>query len=267
MQIYKALIWSNILMALDAAGWTGLTFNALNIAFDWFFIALSFAFTWLFYTYDRMHFTEEDQLNNPERTAWYQRQTYLKPLLNITTILLIGFVALRPAIILPVAIGIIPCVLYAKPLKLGGYRFSLKALPGMKAYLVAFLWVLLTVYFPIISTNSPLPQTLNIFNYSLMVAFFIMLQISTNDLRDIKGDNQANIKSFAVILGDKKARLLGLLFIVFGVYLGYAIFHPILLFLFALLLALRTVFYKKEHDIYWQFFISIQGFLAFLILK
>jgi 4-hydroxybenzoate polyprenyltransferase len=266
VRYYKTLIWSNILMALDAAGWTGLTFKALKIEEDFIFIVLSFTFTWLFYTRDRMEISEADRLNNPERSAWYASKKHLKILVFLAIFFVLGCFSLRLFLILPTLIGIVPCLFYTKKWTYKGGTFSLKGLSGVKVILVAFLWVLLTVGFPISATTSDLPSFTTISSYSLMVGFFIMLQIHTNDLRDIEGDKKDNIHSFAVLLGDYKARLLGLVFLGVGVYCGWALFSHIALLFFGFLLTLRTVFYKKEKDLYWQILISLQGVLAYFVL-
>jgi 4-hydroxybenzoate polyprenyltransferase len=266
VRYYKTLIWSNILMALDAAGWTGLTFKALNMGVDFILMLLSFTFTWLFYTRDRLDISEADRLNNPERSAWYASKKHLKTLVFLAIFIILGCLSLRLFLILPVLIGIVPCLFYTKKWTYQKKIFSLKGLPGMKVLLVAFLWVLLTVGFPISSTASRLPSMTNILAYGWMVGFFIMLQIHTNDLRDIEGDKKDNIHSFAVLLGDYKARLLGLVFLGVGVYCGWALFSHIALLFFGFLLTLRTVFYKKEKDLYWQILISLQGVLAYFVL-
>lgn len=265
MKQYKAFIWSNIPIALDAAAWTGLTYKALNRETDWVMVFISFGFTWLFYTKDRIDASPSDIINNPDRTAWYARQTLLKPIMWLVVAELLICLSQRLSILIPALIGIVPCLFYTKQLTIKGYSFSLKALPGIKALLVAFLWVLLTVVFPIVTIKADVPTGI-VLQLSFMVSFFVMLQINTNDLRDIEGDKQEGVKSFAVLLGDKKARLLGVLMIGLGVYFGWHIFERIPLFVFSIFLVLRTFLYKKEADIYWQLPISLQGVLAYLIL-
>ena len=254
-------------MALEAVAWTGLTYKTLNLKPDFILIALSFAFTWVFYTLDRLDISEADWANNPERSAWYKAsQPILKILIWIVSILIAIALPFRLHILLPALIGIIPCLLYTTEFKIGTRSFTLKSLPVMKVVLVAFLWVLLTVLFPVFSTNSILPPTAIIINLSMMIACFIMLQIHTNDLRDIEGDAHAHIKSFAVLLGDKRARLFGLALIGSGIYFGWHLFNTSNLLIFSALLIFRTVFYSKRWDIYWQALITSQGVLAYFIL-
>ena len=265
MKQYKAFIWSNIPIALDAAAWTGLTYKVLYMATDWVMVFISFGFTWLFYTKDRTDASPSDLVNNPERTAWYARQTMIKPIMWIVVAELLICLSERSSILIPALIGIVPCLLYTKQLTVKGYTFSLKALPGIKLILVSFLWVVLTVIFPVVTIKTDLPNGI-IIQLSLMIGFFVMLQINTNDLRDIEGDKQERIKSFAVLLGDKMARILGVLLITLGVYFGWHLFERIPLLAFSIFLLLRTFLYQKEKDIYWQLPISVQGVLAYLIL-
>ncbi len=254
-------------MALEAVAWTGLTYKTLHLKPDFILIALSFAFTWIFYTLDRLDISEADWSNNPERSAWYKAsQPTLKILIWVASILIALALPFRLNILLPALIGIIPCLLYTTEFKIGLRSFTLKSLPVMKVVLVAFLWVLLTVLFPIFSTNSILPPTPIILNFSIMIACFIMLQIHTNDLRDIEGDAHAHIQSFAVMLGDKRARLFGLALIGLGIYFGWHLFTTSNLLIFSSLLIFRTIFYSKEKDIYWQALITSQGVLAYFIL-
>lgn len=253
-------------MALDAVGWTGLTFKALKMEPDFVLITLSFAFTWLFYTKDRLEISTVDSENNPNRTRWYASQKHLKKLMLLASFLIFGCLLMRLPLLLPAFIGIVPCLFYTKTWTFRHQTYSLKGLPGMKVILVSFLWVLLTIGFPLSTLPTNLPPIAAILDLSLMVGFFIMLQIHTNDLRDIEGDVKAHIHSFAVLLGDKKARLLGLLFIGVGIYFGWGLFNHAALLLFGFILALRTLFYKKEYDIYWQIIISLQGVFAYFIL-
>lgn len=262
---YKAFIWSNIPIALDAAAWTGLTYKALYMEIDWMMVFIAFGFTWLFYTKDRTDASPADSINNPERTAWYSTQTMIKPLMWIVTAELLICLSQRLSILIPVLIGIVPCLLYTKQLTVKGYTFTLKALPGIKVLLVAFLWVILSVIFPVVTLKTEIPQGI-LAPLSLMIGCFVMLQINTNDLRDIEGDALEGIKSFAVLLGDKMARLLGVLMIVLGVYFGWHLFERIPLLVFSVFLLVRTFLYKKEEDIYWQLPISLQGVLAYWIL-
>ncbi len=254
-------------MALEAVAWTGLTYKTLNLKPDFILIALSFAFTWIFYTLDRLDISQADWANNPERSAWYKAsQLILKILIWIVSILIAIALPFRLYILLPALIGIIPCLLYTTEFKIGSKSYTLKSLPVVKVVLVAFLWVLLTVLFPVFSTISILPSTAIIAHFSLMVACFIMLQIHTNDLRDIEGDAHAHIKSFAVLLDDKRARLFGLALIGLGIYFGWHLFNTSNLLIFSTLLAIRTLFYSKTRDIYWQALITSQGILAYFIL-
>lgn len=265
MKLYKAFIWSNIPIALDAAAWTGLTYKALYRETDWVMVFIAFGFTWLFYTKDRTDASPSDIINNPKRTAWYARQKMIKPIMWLVAVELLICLSQRLAILIPALIGIVPCLLYTKQLTVKGYTFSLKALPGIKLLLVSFLWVILTVVFPVVTIKTDLPKGI-ITQLSLMIGFFVMLQINTNDLRDIEGDAQEGVKSFAVILGDKKARLLGVLMIVLGVYFGWHLFEHIPLLALSVFLILRTIFYRKEADIFWQLPISLQGVLAYWLL-
>ena len=260
------LLWSNIPMALEAVAWTGLTYKTLNLKPDFILIALSFAFTWVFYTLDRLDISEADWANNPERSAWYASKPILKKLIWIVSIFIAIVLPFRLHILLPALIGIIPCLLYTTEFKIGTNTYTLKSLPVMKVVLVAFLWMLLTVLFPVFSTESSLPSTIIITHLSMMIACFIMLQIHTNDLRDIEGDAHARIQSFAVLLGDKWARLFGLTLIGIGIYFGWHLFNTSNLLIFSSLLTFRTLFYSKAWDIYWQALITSQGVLAYFIL-
>ena len=265
MKFYKAFIWSNIPIALDAAAWTGLTYKALYITTDWLMVFITFGFTWLFYTRDRIETSPSDYINNLERTEWYVSQRFMKPLMGFVAVLLLICLTQRLIILIPALMGIVPCLLYTKQLTIKGYTFTLKALPSIKALLVASLWVMLTVIFPVVTIKTDVPKDI-IIQLCLMVGCFVMLQINTNDLRDIKGDAQEGVQSFAVLWGDKIARMIGVLLIALGVYFGWALFERISLLVYSVFLLIRTFLYKKEQDIYWQTPISLQGILAYLIL-
>jgi len=252
-------------MALDAAGWAGLTYKVLKMAPDMMLVFIAFGFTWLFYTRDRVGISDSDRLNNPERTAWYAaRGHWLKPAMWVVSGLLLICLCLRSAIVFPAMIGIVPCLLYTRKLRFWNRTFTLKSLPGMKAVLVAFLWVVLTVAFPVATLK--IPMSASIVHLCLMVGCFVMLQINTNDLRDIAGDANEGVKSFAVLLGDRKARFLGAVLGILGIFFGWALFDHWALSGFGIFLIARTFLYNRNHDIYWQALISLQGFIAYFVL-
>lgn len=265
-RVYKTILWSNVPMALDAVGWTGLTFKILKIAPDYVLVVLTFALTWLFYTRDRIDISASDFINNPERSEWYAAQKFIKPSMFIATAVIILCLWLRLSILLPSLIALIPCFFYTKKIKMGQKDFSLKDLPGMKAVLVAFLWVVLTVFFPLFATPSVLTSEMTTIDFCFMVGLFVMLQIHTNDIRDIAGDRQQGTQSFAVMLGEKRARFLGLVLIGLGLYFGWSLCSTSGLVLFGILLVLRTLFYSPKKDIYWQSLISTQGLWAYFML-
>lgn len=266
MKFYKFFIWSNIPIALDATAWTGLTYKILQTSPNLLMCALSFCFTWLFYTLDRIFVRESDWVNNPERTQWYASQTYLKPVMLCVIVLLLIFFSMYSILIIPILIGIVPCLLYTKKIKIFRYSFSLKALTGMKVIMVAFLWIVLTLGLPgiVLKVNWLNPRFIYL---SGMITCFIMVQINTNDLRDIKGDTQDGVKSFAVLWGDKKARLFGLVLIGSGIFFAWDLFNYLSLMFFSVFLITRTLLYKKEADIYWQLPISIQGIIAYFVFN
>lgn len=262
----KIFLWSNIPIALDAAAWTALTYKILQTKPDFLIIILSFCFTWLFYTLDRTRIHAADYINNPERTQWYAKQTYLKSIMISLSVLLAFVCSIYSSLIVPILICIFPCLFYAKNIKIYGYTFTLKSLLGMKVILVAFLWVVLTVIFPVIASKINLFRP-EIINLGLMIGCFVMLQINTNDLRDIEGDTKEGVKSMAVLLGDKKARLFGMCLIGVGMFCGWNFFKPISLLMLSIFLIARTILYRKEADIYWQLPISLQGVLAYFLLN
>ncbi len=266
VRILQIVNWSNIPIAMSAVGWTCTTFFVLKTSPDIVLVTLSFLFTWFFYARDRTNITKEDIVNNPKRVAWVKSHLYFQKLVWVAAFLILICLLLRPAIILPSVIGIIPCILYGTPVKLGKHEFTLKKIPGMKVILVALLWAVLTVLFPLLS-NTSIVSSVNIFwELWLMVLFLIMTQIHICDLRDIEGDRKENILSFAVLLGDTKARIFGLFLVGISIYWGWGLFNSLALLLLGGLLAAQILWYNKQNEIYWRLPISSLGLIAYFIL-
>lgn len=267
MKILKNFLWSNIPVAMDAAAWTLLTYDVFGYRINGYMIFLSFGFTWMYYTYDRLHISVSDRINNPERSGWYESKKYLIYLVYAVALCLFFVLIKHKSLLWPILIGSVPCILYAKSFTIGGKTYSVKKIPGMKVVLVAFLWVLMTIYIPLINEKHVSVLSLRVSGYSILIFIYACILITMNDLLDVEGDRKLNIRTIPVLVGEKNTRIACFIFIsvAFGLGLYYFTFWSLIFY--SSFLAIRTLYYTKKWFLYWQNPVSLPAVAAYLILR
>ena len=94
---------------------------------------------------------------------------------------------------------------YSLPvLKIQRRFITLKELPAVKTFLSSLLWALVTVVLPLIYREK---EILNI-KVMLLLAerfFFVFSVCMVFDIRDMESDKRANVKTLAVMIGEKQA--------------------------------------------------------------
>lgn len=259
------LLWTNLLMAVNAAGWVIVTTRALALPVDGELIALAFALALAFYTRDRLDEEEHrsDLVTMPQRTVWVQRHAVaLKGVVWGGFFSAVILLVVRPTALPPILAGLGFALSYTvRWLPWQGRRVGWKHLPGIKMPFVAILWTLLTVITPAAAYGKV--WQCDTWLLAAAVCALIMVQILLNDLRDVKGDRASGTISLPVLLGDPAARRIGYALAVAGALLALSIsLLPFLLTAFySTLLNWR---YRRESDECWRWWIEMQGLVAAL---
>lgn len=260
------LLWTNLLMAGSAAGWVVVTAHVLFLPLDGVLVALAFVLALAFYTRDRLDEGEHysDLVTMPQRTAWVQRHAVaLRGVVWSGFLSATGLLIMRPAALLPILTGLGFALSYTvRWLPWRGRRVAWKHLPGMKMPFVAALWTLLAVITP--ATVYGRGWHHDTWLLGTAVCALIMVQILTNDLRDVEGDRSSGTVSLPVLLGEPSTRRVGYVLAAAAVLLALPL-SPLLFLLTALYSAFLLWRYRRESDTRWRAWIEAQGLVAALL--
>jgi 4-hydroxybenzoate polyprenyltransferase len=255
------ILYSNIFLAVTAVGW-GLSIEMLmQQQYDPFVLMLIFALTFLMYNRDRItdSSNEDDQANMQERARWVsQHLQQLRFLMIGAAVMIVVLLLLRPAAIPPILAGIGFALVYSMKILPGGK--APKQLPGLKIPYVAILWAILIVGIP-----QAVAAIWNGRAVLLTTAFFCFVSalINLNDIRDIQGDRLVGTKTLAVICGEKKAKLISILFAAISGYIAITL-NSLGFFLVACYIIILTLIYRREADRAFRWLIEGAGIVAWL---
>ncbi len=264
--LYHFLIWGNLLMAASAAGWVVVVCRGGGIPADGVLALLTFALAIAFYTRDRLDANSHptDLLTLPDRTRWMRRHhRALRLWMWLGAIVGVGCLLLRPMAVIPILAGLGFALTYTlRWIPWQGQRRAWRQLPGMKMPSVALLWTLLVVGCPV--AVYPALRTPTMAGVAFAIFLLIMVQILVNDLRDIKGDAADGTYSLPVLLGNTKARLVGIALALLAFSSTLPLGRPALPLtaVYALVLVLG---YRRRHESYWRPWVEGVGILPLLL--
>lgn len=256
----EKLLWTNIVMAASAVGWVVVTSRVLEIPIDLPLCLLAFCACAAFYTMDRLgeREWENDRNSMPRRTTWVMRHAaVLKLVVGAEFLVAIFALATRPVLFPVIILGAVIGLGYSVRLPSSRWpRLGFKYLPGAKAFFVAALWCVLVVVAPALSsgtlTNSALIPLM------LSVGALVTVQITINDIRDMRADDLADTRTLPVLLGDRATRVLGVGFLFTATVSGAIAGSPALLVAVAYTLA-ALLCYSSNKDETWRPWIEGQG--------
>ncbi|ANW95250.1 hypothetical protein AXE80_02650 [Wenyingzhuangia fucanilytica] len=125
-----------------------------------------------------------------------------------------------------------------------GVRHSIRFVPGIKIFVIAFVWAGTVVFFPVASS---VVFDVNHFLYFLSLLLFVVVLTLPFDIRDLSFDEKS-IRTLPMLLGLKGVKFLGVVLLVLSIGLHWFVFASRGLFAFlicAVILAF-LLFYAKE---------------------
>ena len=154
---------------------------------------------------------------------------------------------------------------YGLPLfTIGGQKFGLRNIPGLKPFLITLVWTMSTVLLPILEAQDLHLTTISMHDTTILIAkrfLFIGALTIPFDIRDLFEDHRLGIKTIPVIFGEKGAylfcqiMLLGYLFLLF-IYKGQGFNHDFWALTTTTVLAGWLIFKSKwKKDEYYYFFL------------
>ena len=283
MQVLSFLSYSNLFVALCAASLCTfchlLLFNKIP---DWILVGFVFSATLFAYNFHRRlgrlyKKNKHPTHRNPE--SIYKKDRWLIANKNVTHwFIIISFCAslfflyLLPketlALVFPLAILSLLYILQVSKIP------SLRSIPFLKIFVIAFVWGGVMVLLPILSAN----ESHRIFNFesqalAFAVALFVFGETIPFDIRDLNEDRATMLKTIPSKIGLKKSKLLSLLLYILSglLFLSIIIYYSKpLIFGVSFLLSLLTsylIIYRvnaKKKELYYS--LMIESSLSFPII-
>jgi len=207
------LLFSNLFIAFCAVAQGLVTYYLLKLPPDNYVLAFVFFSTLLVYNLSMLLSKPKDPSKSPfKRVRWIFSHHRL-----IISITLIAILCIIPITLLYLSIqakllmsfvGII-AVAYNFPfLSFNQRKIGLRNLPGIKLFLIAFVWSVSCVLLPIVELENNYGISVSLGETVLLIAkrfLFICAITIPFDIRDLFQDKLYELKTIPVMLGEKKA--------------------------------------------------------------
>jgi len=213
LSILDFLLFSNFFIAICAVAQGLVTYHLLKAKPSEHVLAFLFFSTLLIYNLAVLLSKPKAPQNSPfKRVRWifaHHRLTISTTLISALCLIPLGLLYLSfESKLLMVFVGLLSVAYNIPFLSLNQKKIGLRNIPGIKLFLIAFVWASSCVLLPIVELESlhqiqvPLSETV------LLVAkrfLFICAITVPFDIRDLFQDKLYELKTIPVILGEKKA--------------------------------------------------------------
>lgn len=211
--ILDFLLFSNLFIAICAVAQGLVTYHLLNAKPSEYVLAFLFFSTLLIYNLAVLLSKPREYQNSPfKRVRWifsHQRLTISTTLISALCLVPLGLLYLSfEAKLLMVFVGLIAIAYNIPFLTLNHKKIGLRNIPGIKLFLIAFVWAASCVLLPIVELESTHQIQIPIGETVLLVAkrfLFICAITIPFDIRDLFQDKLYELKTIPVMLGEKKA--------------------------------------------------------------
>lgn len=152
-------------------------------------------------------------LSSLSRTRWVgQNLSLMRTLTIIAAAILLYFASrLSPySVAFLIVIGIVASTYFVPIVKIKGRWRGLREVPGLKVFHIVFVWVLSTVFLPLIELHAHGLEIAPFQIFAIAVSRFLFLLICTLpfDMRDMTADRSYELRTIPLIFGEKVARTL-----------------------------------------------------------
>jgi len=200
------LLYSNIFISLCASAITIETYLLIHSEINWLYAGFIFSSSIVLYNYPGLFLSGSEQ--HSARQRWILANRKLIWLISIPALIATG-----------VLIFFFPLklILWFAPVAVLSFAYflpvtNLRAIPIVKAVVVALVWTCITYYFPLLLSSNSLPDWVG-WGGALRFFFFLSLAIAFN-IRDVKVDRHSGIKTFPVIFGIQKTKIVCVFFLI-----------------------------------------------------
>lgn len=207
------LLFSNLFIACCAVAQGLVTYYLLNFPPDTYVLAFVFFSTLLVYNLSMLLSKPKEPQKSPfKRVRWifsHHRLIISITLIAILCIIPLGLLYLSfQAKLLMIFVGLIAIAYNVPFLSLNQKKIGLRNLPGIKLFLIAFVWSVSCVLLPILELEHNYGIPIALSEIILLVAkrfLFICAITIPFDIRDLFQDKLYELKTIPVMLGEKKA--------------------------------------------------------------
>lgn len=212
--VFDFLLFSNVFMALCAVAQGLVTFYLIGakpvFTVNW----LLFTSTLGIYNFSiLLTKPKEPEKSEYKRVRWFF--SHYRLMVTFTIVSLLSLIPLFFLIsiesrILMVFLSIISFCYSIPIFSLGGQKFGLRNIPGLKQFLITLVWTMSTVLLPIMEAQHFHITTVSMRDLTILIAkrfLFIAALTVPFDIRDLFEDRQSGLKTVPVIWGEKNAYL------------------------------------------------------------
>lgn len=233
--LWEELVYGGHLISLGSVSVIFTCATLLKIAITWDFLIISYFITYTIYLYNRYKEIKKDFLTNPQRTQHISKYIKHIPFIIFCCILMIIGMLLyfgKSLFILYFGLLIFLLGLFYTIF----FKNFTQQIIGFKNLYVAFIWVLLSVFF--LSFYYYFPLNLSLILISIFVFLRCFVGTSFYDIKDIESDRKEKLLTLAIILQKRKlikflklVSVLSFLPIIIGIYIKlFPLFSLMLLF-------------------------------------
>lgn len=247
MNLIRAIIYSNLWIALGATSLTLETYLILNFEINFHVLSFVFFSTLFTYNFQRIikikntHFLiESDHINWIKKNIkWVYGITIAA---FFTAFYLLLFLKLETFFLLPL-IGFASFFYVWKLPFLK--RKNLREIKGLKFFIISITWTLTCIFFPFFNAEqSVFSSTTLIYSFSV---FLFMISITIPfDVRDMEKDEK-EIKTIPQILGEKKSIYLALFFLTLSVLLKIILLDELIIGVLLFFTIAFVLYLKSNH--------------------
>jgi 4-hydroxybenzoate polyprenyltransferase len=211
--ILDFLLFSNLFIAFCAVAQGLVTYYLLKLPADKYVLAFLFFSTLLIYNLSMLLTKPKDPQKSPfKRVRWifsHHRLIISITLIAGLCIIPLGLLYLSfQAKLLMGFIGLIAIAYNFPFLSVNNKKIGLRNLPGIKLFLIAFVWSVSCVLLPIVELERNYSISVTLWETLLLVAkrfLFICAITIPFDIRDLFQDKLYELKTIPVMLGEKRA--------------------------------------------------------------
>ena len=213
ISILDFLLFSNLFIAICAVAQSLVTYHLLKAEPSKYVLAFLFFSTLLIYNLAVLLAKPKAPQNSPfKRVRWifeHHRLTISTTLISALCLVPLGLLYLSfESKLLMIFVGLLAVAYNIPFLTLNNKKIGLRNIPGIKLFLIAFVWASSCVLLPIVELESSHQLQIPLSETVLLVAkrfLFICAITVPFDIRDLFQDKLYELKTIPVILGEKKA--------------------------------------------------------------